>query len=124
MVTVGELLGHLNVVLSVVNTVGVKHVQHFFRVVALPKERAAPRRSALIDRRVRQEDRGAGFHLREAKLCNDSVGLSQNESLLEVGLCLLLLKGQMADLCHLLVLASNCMEGIVQKVVLHKLYLE
>lgn len=124
MVAVGELLGYLNVVLSFVNTVGVKHVQHFLRVVALPKEGAVPRSSALIDGKVRQENRGAGFDLREVKLCDDSIRLSQNESLLEVGLCLLLLKRQMAYLCHLLVLASDSMKGVVQKVVLHELHLE
>jgi hypothetical protein len=50
--------------------------------------------------------------------------LIQDQSLLEVGLCLLLLKWQMADLCCLLVLGPDCLEGVVQEVVLYQFDLE
>ena len=124
MVTVGELLGHFYVVLSVINAVGIEHIQHLLRVVALPQERTVSGSSALINRRVRQEYRVGGFYRCQAKLRNYTIILIQDQSLLEVGLCLLLLKWQMADLCCLLVLGPDCLEGVVQEVVLYQFDLE
>ena len=118
MVAVGILLGHLHVVLCLIDSQSVKHVKNFFGVILMLRKRAVFRRSAVFNLKKAWIWRllaGLGS-LFQVEFCNDAVFVDENQRVLEVGFGLFLFEWEVANLSLCNIWTVFSCKYVIQKV--------